>query len=107
MLLAVSAGEYGVLLGLVGILVGANFIAVGVRMAEEPTVPPIGHSVFAAGVGGELPAFGRRNLEAAGVILASSAFTVVAGEASSELCFSMFALLLLGISLIIIGIRGE
>ncbi|TVU43085.1 hypothetical protein EJB05_09522, partial [Eragrostis curvula] len=111
MLLAVSVGvgsvKCGALLGLVGVLVGANFIAIGVRMAEEPTAP-IRHSVFAAGVGGELTAFRRRNLTVLGLAMASSAVTaVVAAEASPLLCFSMFALLLLGLWLVAAGVLGD
>ncbi|TVU43070.1 hypothetical protein EJB05_09506, partial [Eragrostis curvula] len=111
MLLAVSAGvgpgEYAVLLGLVGVLVGANLIVLGVRRTadEEPTTP-VGVAAF-AGVGALAASFLRRNLVGAGLILSSSAVTAVAGEASPELRCSMFALLLLGMSLITIGIRGE
>ncbi|TVU43063.1 hypothetical protein EJB05_09499, partial [Eragrostis curvula] len=114
MLLAVSAGvcsdEYGALLGLVGVLVGANLVAVGVRrMAEkeEPTTTPIGHAKF-DGVGALIRSFFlRRNLAVAGLLLASSAVTAVAGEASPVLCFCIFALFLLGISVMAVGVRGE
>ncbi|TVU43072.1 hypothetical protein EJB05_09508, partial [Eragrostis curvula] len=114
MLLAVSAGvgsdEYGALLGLVGVLVGAILVGVGVRrMAEEEelTATPIGHAAF-AGAGALIRSFFlRRNLAVAGLLLASSAVTAVAGEASPALYFSFFALFLLGMFVMAMGVRGE
>ncbi|TVU43076.1 hypothetical protein EJB05_09512, partial [Eragrostis curvula] len=99
----VGSGEYGVVLGpaAAGVLVGANLSSSSEfggtqRTAHAEPTTPVGSAEF-AGVGA-LAAFLRRNLSAAGVILESSAVTAVVGEASPELYFSMFALLLLGIS---------
>uniref|UniRef100_A0A0A9B767 Uncharacterized protein n=1 Tax=Arundo donax TaxID=35708 RepID=A0A0A9B767_ARUDO len=96
---AIGSSGFGLLVSLVGVLAGANLIAVGVH---DPA--PIAAAVF-AGVGA-LTALLRRNLAAAGLIMASSAVTAIAGEAGPALCFAMFALLLLGISLVTTGFLG-
>jgi hypothetical protein len=49
----------------------------------------------------------RRNTAAVGLVVASCAIAVVSGEAEPVLCFAMFALLLLAVSLINVGVRGE
>jgi hypothetical protein len=92
-----SAGGFGLLLSFTGILVGANLVAVGVRMHEHPVVFD-GACALAAFM---------CNTAAVGLIMASYAVTVVFGEADLVLCFAMFALLLLGVSLINVGARGE
>ena len=109
MLLSVSAGihfgdgGFALLICFTGVLAGANLVAVGVRMVDHlvPTFP----AVF--GGARALAAFVRRNTAVVGLIMASSAFTVVSGEAGPVLCFAMLALLLLGVSLINMGARGE
>ena len=109
-LLAVSAGVNfsggggsGLLLSFAGVLAGANIIAGGVRMAEDPAPPPIGPGVFACA-----RALARRNnLALLGMILASSAAMAVAGEARPALCFGTLALLLLALSLTTIEVLGE
>ncbi|TVU00949.1 hypothetical protein EJB05_53606, partial [Eragrostis curvula] len=101
----VGSGKLGLLLGFVGVLAGANLIAVAVRMADEPTTPTIVNAVI-AGVGA-LTAFLRRNLGVVGLAMASSAVAAVAGDVGGPvLCFSSFALFLLGVSLITIGVLG-
>jgi len=107
-LLAVSAagfnfggGGFGLLLSFAGVLAGANIIAGGVRMADDPA-PPTGPAVFA---GARAPA--RRKLAVLGMILASSAAMAVAGEARPALCFGTLALLLLALSLTTIEVLGE
>lgn len=98
-LLAVSSGELGLLLGFLGVLVGANLIINGVhRMGKAPQTPTTPAELAGVGV------FLRRNLAIVGMILASSA---VAGEVGLVLCFCMSALFLLGIYLINIGILGD
>jgi hypothetical protein len=49
----------------------------------------------------------HRNIAAVGLFMASCAFTMVSGEEDPVLSFGMFALLLLGLTLINIGARGE
>ncbi|TVU43064.1 hypothetical protein EJB05_09500, partial [Eragrostis curvula] len=84
MLLGVSAGvgsdEHGALLGLVGVLVGASFIAVGVRrMAqEEEQTTPVGPEEFASVVA--LGTCLHRNLPVVGLAMASCTITAVAGK---------------------------
>jgi hypothetical protein len=108
MLLSVSAGIYfntgsfG-LLSFMGILAGANLVTVGVRMTDGPA--PTVLAVF--GGARVLAAFVRRNTAAVGLVVASCAIAVVSGEAEPVLCFAMFALLLLAVSLINVGVRGE
>jgi len=83
MLLSVSAGihfgdgGFALLICFTGVLAGANLVAVGVRMVDHlvPTFP----AVF--GGARALAAFVRRNTAVVGLIMASSAFTVVSGEA--------------------------
>ena len=73
-------------------------------MAEDPAPPPIGPGVFA----GARTLARHNNLAVLGMILASSAVTAVAGEARPALCrLGMFALLLLALALITIGVVGE
>jgi hypothetical protein len=87
------------LIDLLGVLVGANFIAAGVRrMDEDPTTPT---SPAAPAVSGALTAFPRRNLAVVGITLSSAAVTAVSGgEAGPVLCFAMLALFLLGLCFI-------
>jgi hypothetical protein len=109
MLLSVSAGihsdagAFGLLLSFTGVLAGANLITIGVRMADGhvPNVPVVFDGARA------LAALMRRNTAVVGLIMASCAVTVVSGEAEPVLCFAMLALLLLAVSLISMGVRGE
>lgn len=102
-LLSVSGGihfsstcGFGLLLSFTGILAGANLVAFGVSKADDnpaPTFPT---------------AFMRRSTATAGLVMASCAVTAVSGgEADPVLFFAMFTLLLLGVSLVIAGARGE
>ncbi|CAD6266004.1 unnamed protein product [Miscanthus lutarioriparius] len=97
-----SAGGFALLLSFAGVLAGASLIFVGVRVADDPTAP--------AGLPGVGVRCLRRNLALAGHLLASSAAsaTVVAAAADREtapvLCFCAFALLLIGLSLLNIGV---
>ncbi|XP_066353172.1 uncharacterized protein [Miscanthus floridulus] len=97
-----SAGGFALLLSFAGVLAGASLIFVGVRVADDPTAP--------AGRPGVGVRCLRRNLALAGLLLASSAAsaTVVAAAADREtapvFCFCAFALLLLGLSLLNIGV---
>ncbi|RLN04919.1 hypothetical protein C2845_PM13G05760 [Panicum miliaceum] len=111
-LLAVSAGVnfsgggFGLLLSFAGVLAGANNIAAGVAMADDPApAPPVGPAAFAGARA--LAAFLRRHLAVVGLAMASSAVTAVAGEAGPVLCFGMLALLLLALSLTTVGVLGE
>ncbi|TVT99993.1 hypothetical protein EJB05_54604, partial [Eragrostis curvula] len=102
---SVGSDGLGLLTCFVGLLLPAPpLVAVGVRMADDPT-KPIGNAVTAGA--GALAAFVRRNLAVAGLAMASSAVTAVTGDAGPKLCFSSFALFLLGMSLIIIGVLAE
>ena len=111
MLLSVSvgihsgAGAFGLLLSFTGVLAGANLVTVGVRMADHrvPTVLV----VFEFDGARALAALMRRNIAVVGLVMASCAFTAVSGEAGPMFCFAMLALLLLAVSLINIGARGE
>ncbi|CAL4997086.1 unnamed protein product [Urochloa decumbens] len=98
-----SGGGFGLLLSFVGILAGVNVIIVGVRLADDPAAP-IGTLVFAGARA--LTTFMHRRLAFVGLVTVSSAFTAVAGETGPMLCFSMFVLLLVGVSLINIGVLG-
>ncbi|XP_020406982.1 uncharacterized protein [Zea mays] len=111
-LLSVSGGihfsstcGFGLLLSFTGILAGANLVAFGVSKADDnpaPTFPTAFDSARA------LAAFMRRSTATAGLVMASCAVTAVSsGEADPVLFFAMFALLLLGVSLVIAGARGE
>ncbi|RCV29783.1 hypothetical protein SETIT_6G040600v2 [Setaria italica] len=103
LLFSVSAGfnsgadGFGLLLCFAGVLAGANIVAVGIL---APVVP----AVLAAARA--LAEFIRRNLAVVGLVMASCAVTAISGEAGQVLCFGMFALLLLGLSLISVGILG-
>ncbi|KAG2577169.1 uncharacterized protein LOC120677687 [Panicum virgatum] len=112
-LLAVSAagfnfggGGFGLLLSFAGVLAGASIIAAGVRMADDDPAAPVGPAAF-DGTARALAAFLRRHLAVVGLVVASSAVTAVSGEAGAVLCFGMFALLLLALSIIAIGVLGE
>ncbi|KAK3121154.1 hypothetical protein QOZ80_8BG0647170 [Eleusine coracana subsp. coracana] len=95
----IGSGELGMLLGFVGILVGASFVAVGLRMGDDQTTPIV-HAVFAR-VNALVTPFLHRNLAVVGLVMASSAVTAVAGgEAVPVLCFAMLALFLLGLCFI-------
>ncbi|CAD6246905.1 unnamed protein product [Miscanthus lutarioriparius] len=72
-------------------------------MADHPA--PTFPAVFG---GARAPtAFVSRNTAAMGLIMTSCAVTVVSGESDPMLCLGMLAVLLLGVSLINIGARGE
>jgi hypothetical protein len=72
-------------------------------MADNPapTFPAASGSAHALG------AFVRRNTTAMGLVVASCAVAAVSCEAEPVLCFVMFDLLLLAVSLINMGVRGE
>jgi hypothetical protein len=109
MLLSISAGihfgadGFSLLLSFMGVLAGTNLVTLGIRMADHPA------STFPAVFGGARAptAFVRSNTAAMGLVMASCAITVVSGESDPMLCFGMLAVLLLGVSLINIGARGE
>nr|TKW08652.1 hypothetical protein SEVIR_6G038000v2 [Setaria viridis] len=92
-----GAGGFGLLLCFAGVLAGANIIAVGIL---APVVPAVLAEARA------LAEFLGRNLAVVGLVMASCAVTAISGEAGQVLCFGMFALLLLGLSLISVGILG-
>ncbi|TVU43106.1 hypothetical protein EJB05_09544, partial [Eragrostis curvula] len=96
----IGSGGFALLLGFLGLLAGACLIAVRVQMADDLAPAVI------TGVGG-LIAFLHRNIAVVGVALASSAVTAVASEESSQICFDLFALFLLGMCLVIIGVHRE
>jgi hypothetical protein len=96
-----NAGGFSLLLSFVGVLVATSLVTAGVRMAHGPA--PIIPVVFAGTR--SLAAFVRRNTAAVGLVMASSAVTMlVSGEAHPMLCFATLTLLLVGVSLI--SIRG-
>ncbi|XP_066330298.1 uncharacterized protein [Miscanthus floridulus] len=105
MLLSISAGMhfggFGLLLCFMGVLIGANLLTVAVRMADGPAL--IAPVVFG---GAALAAFVRRNITIVGLVMASCVFTAVSGEYDPVFCFGMFALLLLGLTLVNIGALG-
>ena len=101
-----TAGGFGLILSFTGVLAGANLVAVGVRMAGDPApAAPVVPAVFAGARA--LAAFPRRNLTAVGLFMASCAVAAVSGGAGPVLCFGMSALLLVGLSLISVGILGQ
>ncbi|KAK3121155.1 hypothetical protein QOZ80_8BG0647220 [Eleusine coracana subsp. coracana] len=92
----ICSDDLGMLLGLMGILVGASFIAVGLRMCDDPTTPIV-HAAFVR-VSALILAFLHRNLAVMGLVMASFAVTAIAGgEAGPVLCFAMLPLFLLGL----------
>ncbi|CAL5010619.1 unnamed protein product [Urochloa decumbens] len=99
-----GAGGFGLVLCFAGVLVGASLVAVGVRMADADPVSVVPEVVAGARA---LHAFLQRNLTVVGLVMASCAITAVSGEAGPVLCFGVFALFLLSISLINIGTLGE
>ena len=109
MLISVSAsmhfgtGGFGLLLCFMGVLVGASLVAAGVSMNDGPAriVPVVSGGARALAV------FVRRNTAAVGLVMASCAVTAVSGEEDPVLCFAMFSLLLLAVSLINMGACGE
>ncbi|CAL5010593.1 unnamed protein product [Urochloa decumbens] len=102
-----TGGGFGLLLCFAGVLTGASLIAVGVRMAADDPAAPVVPAVFVGGPRA-LAASLRRNLSTVGLVMASCAVTAVSGgEAGPVLCFVMLALLVLGLSLINIGVTGE
>ncbi|XP_072150706.1 uncharacterized protein [Setaria viridis] len=93
-----GAGGFGLLLYFAGVLAGANIVAVAIRMSDaDPAVLAEARA---------LAEFLGHNLAVVGLVMASCAVTAVSGEAGQVLCFGMFALLLLGLSLISVGILG-
>ncbi|CAO2205952.1 unnamed protein product [Urochloa humidicola] len=110
LLISVSAGIHfgagglvGLLLCFPGVLAGVGLVAVGVLMADDDPAAPVVPAVFVGGPRA-LAASLRRHLGIVGLVMASCALTAVSGEAGPVLCFAMFALLLLGLSLINIGV---
>ena len=109
MLISVSAsmhfgtGGFGLLLCFMGVLVGGSLVAVGVHMAHGPA--PIVPVVFGGALA--LATFVRRNIAAVGLFMASCAFAALSGEEDAVLCFAMFALFLLWLTLVNIGARTE
>ena len=101
-----AGGGFGLILSFTGVLAGANLVAVGVRMASDPEpAAPVVPAVFTGARA--LSYFLRCHLTAAGLVMASCAVAAVSGQASPVLCLGMSALLLLGLSLISIGILGH
>ena len=101
-----SAGTLVLLLNFAGVLAGASFIFVGVRVADDPMAPIGRPGLLSAGVRALLHCL-RRNLALVGLLMASSAVSAAAAadrEAAPVLCFCAFALMLLGISLLNIGV---
>ncbi|CAO2205964.1 unnamed protein product [Urochloa humidicola] len=96
-----GAGGFGLLLCFAGVLAGAGLVAVGVRTADNNLAPIV--PVVFDGARASL----RRHLKVVGVMMASCPVTAVSGEADPVLCLAMFALLLLSLSLISIGVTGE
>ncbi|CAD6246910.1 unnamed protein product [Miscanthus lutarioriparius] len=98
-----GAGSLGLLVCFMGVLVGTNLVAISVRMDDGPA------SIFPVVPGGAraLGAFVRRNIAAVGLFMASCAFAALSCEEDAVLCFGMFVLLLLGLTLINVGARGE
>jgi hypothetical protein len=94
-----GAGCFGLLLCFLGVLVGASLVAAGVSMADGST--PIVLVVFASARA--IAAFVRRNTAVVGLVMASCAVATVSSEADPMLCFGMFALLLLGLTLLNVG----
>ncbi|CAO2209963.1 unnamed protein product [Urochloa humidicola] len=109
LLISVSAGinlgtsGFGLLLCFAAVVAGVILVGVGVRMADdtEPVVPVVFDGTR------DLGEFLRRHLAFVGLVMASSFLTAVSGEAGPVLCFAMFALFLLAMSLISIGVTGE
>ncbi|TKW08646.1 hypothetical protein SEVIR_6G037600v4 [Setaria viridis] len=99
-----GAGGFGLLLCFAGVLAGANIVVVGIRMSDTDLAPVVPAVLAEARA---LAEFLRRILAFVGLVIASCAVTAVSGEASQVLCFGMFALLLLGLSLISVGILVE
>ena len=100
-----SGGAFGSLTSFAGVLAGASIIAAGVVMADDGPAAPA--SPAACDGACALAAFLCRHLAVLGLVAASSAVTAVSGEAGAVLCFGMFALLLLALSIIAIGVLGE
>ena len=101
-----AGGGFVLILSFMGVLAGASLIAVGVRMADGPApAAPVVPAVFAGSRA--LAAFPRRHLTVVGLVMASCAVAAVSGDAGPVLGFAMSALLLLGLSLISIGILGQ
>ncbi|CAO2187221.1 unnamed protein product [Urochloa humidicola] len=101
-----GASAFGLLLCFAGVLAGASLVGVGVSMADDPAAPIVPVVFDGARA---LVAFLRRNLAPVGLLMSSCAcaVTAVSVEAGPVLCFAMFALLLIGISLINIRVTGE
>ncbi|KAJ1267560.1 hypothetical protein BS78_07G065500 [Paspalum vaginatum] len=108
-LVAVGAGfgsrsTSGFVLSFAGVLIGANRIAGGVLMADAPGAPV--RPVVLAGARALVGCISR-NLAVAGILVASSAVTAVAGETTAPVaCLCAFALLLLGLSLVGVKVLG-
>ena len=101
-----AGGGFVLILSFMGFLAGANLLAAGVRMAGDPApAAPVVPAVFAGARA--LAYFLRRHLTVAGFFMASCAVAAVSGGAGPVLCFGMSALLLVGLSLISVGILGQ
>ncbi|KAJ1267584.1 hypothetical protein BS78_07G067500 [Paspalum vaginatum] len=99
-----SSGRFGFFLSFAGVLAGINLIAGGVWMADDPAAPIVPAPavlIAACATAHRL----RRDLALAGLHVASSAVAAAAGETAPVLhCFCVYALLLLGLSLINVGL---
>ncbi|CAO2205954.1 unnamed protein product [Urochloa humidicola] len=103
----IGSGAFVFLLCFTGVLAGAGLVAVGVRMADNNNPAPVAPAVF-DGARALAASSLRRHLKVVGVLMASCAVTAVSGEADHPvLCLATFALLLLSIALISIGVTGE
>ncbi|OEL36876.1 hypothetical protein BAE44_0002105 [Dichanthelium oligosanthes] len=100
-----GAGGFGLLLCFAGLLAGVGSTFVGVRLAGADNPAPIVPAVFDGARA--LAALLRGNLTVVGLVMASSAVTAVSGEDAPVICFGLFALLLLGLSMINIGVLGD
>lgn len=97
-----GAGGFILLLCFAGVLAGATIVSAGVRMADDDDPAP----VVPAGALALAAFLRRRHLTVVGLMVASCAVTAVSGEADPVLCFAMFVLFLLALSLINVGVLG-
>ncbi|CAL5008036.1 unnamed protein product [Urochloa decumbens] len=100
-----GAGGFALLFCFAGVVAGAILVGVGVYMADDDDPAPVILVVFDAER--VLAPLLRPHIALVGLVLASSTVTAISGHAGPVLCFAMFALLLLGLSLINVGVTGE
>uniref|UniRef100_A0A0E0LRY6 Uncharacterized protein n=1 Tax=Oryza punctata TaxID=4537 RepID=A0A0E0LRY6_ORYPU len=102
----ISFGSHGLVLILLGVLAGVTLVAVGVWTTD---CSPAAFSCSATlhGISLLVAMALRRNIAVVGLVMASSAITAAAGEASPALYFSLLATLLVGVSLIAAGVLGS